>query len=87
MEIEFVIYEDCSTAFSKYPKYTHWMRSFLSYINGQITHTITAEEWDCMVKNELNTFSAKMLYDNNTGRDILRFEDEQYATLFFLKFS
>lgn len=34
---------------------------------------------------ELTKFTAKMIYDNDTGMDKLKFEDEPLATLFFSK--
>lgn len=69
--------------------YATWMKNFIYYVEQQYEDDTAPYLgiWCHTVADELKKYSAYLIHSTETTVAKIHFEDEQLATLFFLKFS
>lgn len=77
-----------SPEWKKWPIYTVWLDSFMAYIENQCRFPENQNmSWDDIVRHELEMFTASWNFDPLIEGPRIFFENDELATLFFLKFS
>lgn len=70
-----------------YLVYTKWMTNFMQYVTQVHGIDHNASSWDELVAPILAEFSAKLCHGTTLNSFGIHFENDEAATLFFLKFS
>lgn len=87
MSIDFPIFEQ-DLEFTRILVHTKWMKSLLDFVNHRFDDSaIPTHLLDSAVACELAKFSATFYYDIESGLPRIVFENEELASLFFLRFS
>lgn len=87
MAIEYNVY-DCDGFVSSTSLYMKWMSNLLVYVEQQDSNSdYFFDIWDNSVTKELKEYSAHIVHDDVYPFVKIIFENEELATLFFLKFS
>jgi hypothetical protein len=82
MTIEYSIYK------GHFFVYTDWMKNFVDVVEQQDGSDIFDDQrWKQLIDSALSDYSATMIHDFTNISTRLSFENEELATLFFLRFS
>lgn len=88
MSVDFPIFEQDQSGFIQIVVQPKWKKSFIEFVNRQFDNSaIPNNLLNVAVARELEKFSATLYYDLESAMPRIIFEDEEMATLFFLKFS
>lgn len=87
MAIEYSIY-NLDASGNTFFVYTNWMKNFINFVEQQDGDCMFNDvRWKQLINAALSDYSATMIHDFTNVSTRLRFENEELATLFFLKFS
>jgi hypothetical protein len=85
MKIDLTIYESTGVFLS----YTNWMKKFINYCEKIAGTDVTYNDaWHRLVDAELAKWGGFLVhYDDDHASTCIRFKNEQYQSLFLLKYS
>lgn len=66
-------------------QYSNFWRNFVKTVKYEYTTDNRVIRWENVVNKLLEDYSAQVIVVN--GRTVLQFEDEQFMSIFLLKFS
>lgn len=88
MTIDLLIYTSDSLADGAILTYTNWMKKFITHCEQIAGDAVfDSEKWFSLIDNELKKWSATLIHYEDSRDTFLRFETEEFLSLFLMKYS
>lgn len=88
MTVDLLIYTPASLGDGTIVSYTNWMKKFVSHCEQIAGDAVfDSEKWPLLINNELKKWNATLVHYENSKDTYLRFEKDEYLSLFLMRYS